>query len=123
MSGLNLGALAGSKAADDVGGIGDVLPRPVAHAAWAAVSRMAPISADAARRAARSPDRATICSHSRSRAASAGHRVTATHSHQCSTSCRTGSTLYSSRALVMVAADQAWPLGWVNAKDGAAEPA
>jgi hypothetical protein len=36
--------------------------------------------------------------------ASVGHRVTATHSHQCSTSCRTGSTLYSSRALVMVAA-------------------
>jgi hypothetical protein len=70
--GLDVGDLLGRETADDTSSVGDVLPRPIAHAvADSARRRISLISAAAARRALRSADSATMRSQSRSRAASA----------------------------------------------------
>jgi hypothetical protein len=58
-------------------------------------------------RSARSGDSATMHSQARNRAASSGHRATATQLNQCSTKYRAGSRLYSSRARAVAAVQPA----------------
>lgn len=84
------------------------LPRPVAHVVWvSARRRIWLISAAASRRSALFGDPATMRSQARSRAASSGHRATATQLNQHSTRYRAGSRLYSSRARAVAAVQPA----------------
>src|SRR5580692_7265072 len=105
---VHLVNLSRGEPAHDTGRVRDVLPRPVAHALMvSACRRIWLISAAAARRSARSGDSATMRSQARNRAASSGHRATATQLNQCSTKYRAGSRLYSSRARAVAAVQSA----------------